>query len=125
MSDGTLRALGVLTALYQSPNGGDPVPLIGIEEPEVALHPAAAGVLFDCLQEAAASRQVIVTSHSADLLDRHDIPIGSLLAVNQYAGKTVIAQLDKAGRMMLKKKLRTPGELLRMNQITPELPPEK
>ncbi len=34
MSDGTLRALGVLTALFQSANGdGNRVPLLGIEEP--------------------------------------------------------------------------------------------
>ena len=38
MSDGTLRALGVLTALFQSTNGGTlkRVPLVGIEEPELA-----------------------------------------------------------------------------------------
>lgn len=42
MSDGTLRALGVLTALFQSANGGAKrVPLVGIEEPEVAVHPGA------------------------------------------------------------------------------------
>ena len=45
MSDGTLRALGVLTALFQSPNGGERrVPLVGIEEPEAAVHPGAAGI---------------------------------------------------------------------------------
>src|SRR5690606_17373427 len=50
MSDGTLRAVGVLVALFQS-NGDRPhrVPLVAIEEPEIALHPAAAGVLRDCL----------------------------------------------------------------------------
>lgn len=46
MSDGTLRALGILVAIFQSANGGGVrVPLVAIEEPEVALHPAAAGVL--------------------------------------------------------------------------------
>ena len=39
VSDGTLRVLGVLVALYQG------AMLVGIEEPEGALHPAAAGVL--------------------------------------------------------------------------------
>ena len=47
MSDGTLRALGVLVALFQS--NGETIGrrhLVGIEEPESALHPAAAGVLI-------------------------------------------------------------------------------
>ncbi len=65
MSDGTLRAFGVLLALFQGT--GDDVPrrrLVGIEEPEVALHPAAAGVLIDGLRDAAEHTQVFVTSHS-------------------------------------------------------------
>ena len=51
MSDGTLRALGILVALFQG--NYDPkkrVLLVGIEEPESALHPAAAGVLLDALR---------------------------------------------------------------------------
>jgi predicted ATPase len=47
MSDGTLRALAVLTALLQG--DGEYPSLIGIEEPEIALHPAAAGILLGCL----------------------------------------------------------------------------
>lgn len=44
MSDGTLRALGVLTALFQSgSDGAARVPFVGIEEPEAAVHPGAAG----------------------------------------------------------------------------------
>ncbi len=65
MSDGTLRALGILVALLQSGagNGAGPyVPLVGIEEPELALHPAAAGVLIDSLRDASRNTQVLVTS---------------------------------------------------------------
>ena len=68
MSDGTLRALGILVALFQG--NYDPkkrVLLVGIEEPESALHPAAAGVLLDALREAADETQIIITSHSPDL----------------------------------------------------------
>ena len=58
------------SALFQSSNGkANGVPLVGIEEPEIALHPAAAGVLRDSLRDASESSQVIVTSHSPDLLD--------------------------------------------------------
>lgn len=70
MSDGTLRALGVLVALLHRADQLDARRhLIGIEEPEVALHPAAAGVLIDALRDAQLHSQILVTSHSPDLLD--------------------------------------------------------
>ncbi|HEY5315818.1 MAG TPA: AAA family ATPase, partial [Pirellulales bacterium] len=45
MSDGTLRALGILVAVMQVAGRQNPVRLVGIEEPETALHAAAAGAL--------------------------------------------------------------------------------
>lgn len=128
MSDGTIRALGILVALFQGGNGtGAPVPLVGIEEPEIALHPAAAALLRDGLHEASKSTQVIVTSHSPDLLDDPKVDIASLVAVYADAGSTHIAQLDAAGKAAIKERLYTAGELLRMNQLRPdpEMLPEK
>ena len=121
MSDGTLRAFGVLVALFQSMNGADVhVPLVGIEEPEVALHPAAAGLVFDALSDASESTQVIVTSHSPDLLDNDRIKTESVLAVTLDAGETIIGSIDQAGRTALRDHLYTAGELLRMNQLMPD-----
>jgi predicted ATPase len=121
MSDGTLRALGVLVALFQSANGQKrPVPLVAIEEPEVALHPAAAGVLLEALREASRSTQVLVTSHSPDLLDDPRIPTDSILAVIAAEGLTRIGPLDEVGTSALRDQLYTPGELLRLNQLTPD-----
>jgi predicted ATPase len=121
MSDGTLRALGILVALFQSANGHRPkVPLVGIEEPEVALHPAAAGVLLDALQEASTTTQVIVTSHSPELLDDDRIPSDAILAVTADHGLTRIGPLDEVGKSALRDRLYTPGELLRLNQLTPD-----
>lgn len=86
MSDGTLRALGVLVSLFAgSPSLASPV---GIEEPEVALHPAAVGLLLDALRDAARTRQVFVTTHSPDLLDAPDIESDELLAVRSEGGNT-------------------------------------
>lgn len=122
MSDGTLRALGILVALFQSGNGAGPdVPLVGIEEPEVALHPAAAGVLLDSLVDASRHTQVLVTSHSPDLLDNESLPTDAILAVTVYKGATVIGPLDPAGRSALRDRLYTAGELLRYNQLAPDL----
>jgi predicted ATPase len=121
MSDGTVRALGILVALFQSGNGSGPrVPLVGIEEPEIALHPAAAGLLLDGLREASRTTQVIVTSHSPDLLDDEKLDAGSILAVYAAGGSTHIAPLDRTGRAALLKRLYTAGELLRMSQLCPD-----
>jgi predicted ATPase len=118
MSDGTLRALGVLVAIFQSTNGTN-VPLVAIEEPEVALHPAAAGVLRDSLRDASRTTQLLVTSHSPDLLDDSSFEPETVLAVSAPDGATTIGPLDEAGIEALKHHLYTPGELLRMNQLSP------
>ncbi len=123
MSDGTLRALGILVCLFQAGNRGHPkTPLVGIEEPEVALHPAAAGVLLDALREAAQTCQVVVTTHSPDLLDSENVPTEAILAVEAEEGATRIAPVDEAGRSAIRDRLYTPGELLRMNQLQAQRP---
>jgi predicted ATPase len=120
MSDGTLRALGVLTALFQAENAKRAkVPFVGIEEPEAAVHPGAAGILRDALLIASQKAQVAVTSHSPDLLDDKDIPETSILAVENRNGETVIGPLDFAGRSSIRDRLYTAGELLRLNQLEP------
>jgi predicted ATPase len=116
MSDGTLRALGNLVALFQFSNGRRYLgSLVGIEEPETALHPAAAGVLRDGLRDASERTQVIVTSHSPDLLDDASITEDDILAVTAEAGMTRIGPLDIVGRSALHDRLYTAGELLRLN----------
>lgn len=121
MSDGTLRAFGILVALFQiTARRPNPPPLIGLEEPEMALHPAASGILLAALREASAAAQVMVTSHSPDLLDDSTIPTDAIFAVDNEEGITKIAPIDEAGRSVLKDRLFTPGELLRQNQLTPD-----
>ena len=121
MSDGTLRALGVLTALFQSADNQDKtVPFVGIEEPEAAVHPGAAGVLRDGLRSASLATQIAVTSHSPDLLDDKEISDAQILAVVNRNGETIIAPLDEAGRSVIKERLFTAGELMRLNQLGPD-----
>ena len=121
MSDGTLRVLGILVALFQSQDSADSgVPLVGIEEPELALHPAAVGALLGALREACQSTQVIVTTHSPDLLDSADMEAELLLAVHAVKGTTRIAPVDEASREAVRKGLYTPGELLRLDQLQPD-----
>ena len=121
MSDGTLRVLGILVALFQGNHDRQKrVLLVGIEEPEIALHPAAAGVLLDGLRDAADYTQIIITSHSPDLLDDKDLDPESILAVEAHDGTTTIARVDEAGRSAVRDRLYTTGELLRLNQLQPE-----
>jgi predicted ATPase len=120
MSDGTLRALGSLIAVAQLAGQGPQVSLVGIEEPETALHPAATAALMDGLREATEHTQVIITSHSPDLLDQMDLETDTLLAVALQDGVTRIAPIDKASRSVIRDHLYTPGELLRMDQLEPD-----
>jgi len=118
MSDGTLRTLGVLVALFQPPvSDGQEVRLVGIEEPETALHPGAAAVLRSALFEASARTQVIVTSHSPDLLDDKMVTHESLISVTSQNGETKIGRVDEVSRDAIKDHLFTAGELLRLNRI--------
>ena len=119
VSDGTLRALGALVAAFQPP-GESVRRLVGIEEPEVALHPLAASVLVDALREAAKTTQVLVTSHSVEMLNNPDIADPSILAVRSEQGESRIGPLDDMGRSALQGRLHTVGELLRMDQLSPD-----
>lgn len=121
MSDGTLRAVGVLVALFQGVGNGKSNPrLVGIEEPEAALHPAAAGVLIDGLRDAGEHAQILVTSHSPDLLDNDEISADSIFAVVAEHGDSHIGPLNQPGRTILRDHLYTAGELLRMDQLDPD-----
>jgi len=117
MSDGTLRALGTLVAVTQLAQHKRPVRLVGIEEPETALHPAAAGALMGALREAASHTQVVVTSHSPDLVEQADPENDTILAVQSRQGTTQIGLIDPASRKAIQDRLYTPGELLRMDQL--------
>lgn len=120
MSDGTLRALGSLVAVAQSSMQGMRASLVGIEEPETSLHPAAAAFLMDGLREATGHTQVIITSHSPDLIDQMDLETDTLLAVELRDGVTRIAPIDKASLSAIRDHLYTPGELLRLDQLEPD-----
>ena len=116
ISAGTLRAIGLLAAVFQRPAPT----LIVVEEPESTIHPGALGAVLDLLREASERMQVIVTTHSPELLDNGDIPDDSILAVVSERGETKIGPLDQVGRSVLRDRMFTAGELLRMNQMDPE-----
>ena len=122
MSDGTLCALGVLTALLQGVSSPSGPRLIGIEEPETSLHPNAAGVLVDSLREAAEHSQVLVTTHSGDLFEGDDIHPDEVFPVVAEGGVCRIGPMDAVARSAVAENLYTIGELLRLGQLMPGEP---
>ncbi|MGR3641491.1 AAA family ATPase [Alterinioella nitratireducens] len=119
MSSGTLRSLGVLTALFHQQMHHEPrSPFVGIEEPEGTIHPGAAAVLMDAILEASGSGQVILTTHSPELLDHEGVRDDNLLVVTSERNETAIGHADTASRAAMKENLMTAGELLRANQLS-------
>lgn len=114
MSDGTLRTLGLLTAVYQQ---SAPSVLV-IEEPEATIHPGALGVVLDLLRHASRQMQVIVTTHSPELLDDRWIGDENLRIVSWRDGATRISEVSDVSRDALKSHLAGAGELLRSNALT-------
>jgi len=115
-SDGTLRIAGIVTALLQEP----PVPMIGIEEPELTVHPGAIPLLYDFLKQASQRSQVIVTTHSPELLDRVDVEDVRVVLRDQDG--TTVAPMSVLQRQAVREGLLTLGEVLRTEGLQQELP---
>jgi predicted ATPase len=113
VSDGTLRMLGLLLAIYQP----GPATVLGIEEPEATVHPAVAEQIVEVLRDAARQRQVLVTTHSPDLLDLREIADEDLRVVTNPKNVTTIADLAETSRRAVRERLYTTGELLRVGEL--------
>ncbi|MGZ5441338.1 MAG: AAA family ATPase [Thermoanaerobaculia bacterium] len=115
MSDGTLRAIGLLAALFQRPAPS----LIAIEEPEATIHPGALESVLDLLHSASRRMQVVMTTHSPDLLDAKWITDRHLRVVDWAEGATHVAPVSEATKRALQSHLIGAGELLRSNALEP------
>lgn len=110
-SDGTLRILGLLTAIHQPLQP----PLLGIEEPEWAIHPGVLPVLADEFQEASLRMQVVITTHSPDFIDR--FPLECVRAVEFVDGETRVGTVSERQASAVRERLFTLGELHRMEGL--------
>lgn len=90
MSDGTLRVLGVLVAALQGWRRQPGIPLVAIEEPEVAVHPGAVVKLMDALLESSGRTQLLITTHSPELLDQPGVDPACILAVEAEGNESRI-----------------------------------
>jgi predicted ATPase len=115
MSDGTLRAVGLLLAVFQHPT---PTVII-VEEPEATIHPGALGAILDVLRIASLKTQVVVTTHSPEVLDAEWIKHSHLRIVAWDEGATKIAPISASSTQALQDHLMGAGELLRSNALQP------
>jgi predicted ATPase len=91
LSDGTLRYLCLLAILLDP----DPAPLVVIEEPELGLHPDVLPTLRDLMVEASERTQLIVTTHSTQMVDAMTDYADSVLVCEKKEGPTLISRLTQ------------------------------
>lgn len=114
MSDGTLRAFSILLAMKQPRRPG----LLVIEEPEVAIHLGALRTLVDIITQESDGAQIVLTTHSADIVD--SVPIESLRVVWSDDGESHIGLVAQHTIQTVRDELITPGELLRADSLDVE-----
>ena len=110
VSDGTLRMLGLLTALYQP----DRPNMIAVEEPEQMIHPGALPILAEAMAEfvsgrGAGQRQIFLPTHSPNLIDLFQPE--DIIWTNSSNGVTQCGRVDDRQLDILRKRLFTTGEL--------------
>ena len=94
VSSGTLRMLALMTAIYGNQN----IDLVGIEEPENYIHPAALSSFVVHLLDAMGRIQFLVTTHSPLLLDFLNDPAAvRIVRRDEQAGTSVLNERDPVG----------------------------
>lgn len=90
LSDGTLRMLCLATILCHP----SPPPLLCIEEPEIGLHPDAIAIVAELLQSAGEHTQLIVTTHSEELVSHFTHRPEAVVVCEPSLDGTVMHRLD-------------------------------
>ncbi|MEO5728222.1 MAG: AAA family ATPase, partial [Byssovorax sp.] len=90
LSDGTIRFL-LLLAILSNPTPGS---LISIDEPEIGLHPSMLPIVAELAVEASERSQVILTTHSPQLLDAFTGTPPTTTVAQCVDGETRLAVVD-------------------------------
>jgi hypothetical protein len=86
LSDGTLTIFALIVMLYFEDN-----PFIIIEEPVIYIHPFLVGRIISMMQESSGSKQVMVTTHSTEVV-KHASPMDLLLVSRDPDGFSVVSR---------------------------------
>jgi predicted ATPase len=106
ISDGALRILGILTALYQP----HPPRVIAIEEPEQNIHPGALSLLSEAFKDMSSRIQIITTTHSPHMLDHFDVK--NIYATEYSENHTIIGPISKQQKKVISERLLSASELM-------------
>lgn len=113
MSDGTLRAFSQILSLHAQAVAS----LVVVEEPEIAIHLAALRSLVEILQSHSDTSQVLITTHSADIVD--SLSVDELRVVWNVDGASHISSVAEHTKSVVTAGLISPGELLRSDALDP------
>jgi predicted ATPase len=91
LSDGMLRWLALLCILLNP----TPPPVTCLDEPELGFHPDIIPTLADLLRDASKKTQLIVTTHSSELVDAFSDDSESVCVCEKIHGSTVIRRLSQ------------------------------
>jgi predicted ATPase len=114
ISDGTLRILGILLALYQTPHPS----LMVIEEPEQTVNPALLALLAEAFREVSERTQLLITSHSPHLIDCFEPE--NIQVVTMQNGETRISPIRASQREAVKEHLLSLEQIMSSEGLLPE-----
>jgi len=114
LSDGTLRVLCILLALYQNPAPQ----FVAIEEPEQTVHPGLLAMLAEAFHEVSGRTQLFVTSHSPHLIEffaPEEIRVAA-----QKEGETRVTPIKSSQLQAIQEQLISMQELMMSEGLQPE-----
>lgn len=114
LSDGTLRVFGILLALYQDP----PPSMLIIEEPEQTIHAGVLPALADAFKEASLRTQIVITTHSPQLVDQFDP--SNIRVAWSHNGLTRISSLKNSQAASVRDHLMSLQEYMTAEGLEPE-----
>ena len=85
ISDGTINVTALICALYFQNN-----PLVIIEEPERNMHPSLLSRIVDMIKDASSQKQIIVTTHSPEMIRYTDIENILLIRRDEEGNSNII-----------------------------------
>jgi hypothetical protein len=110
-ANGTIRMLALLATVYQNRSASP----LAIEEPAKDIYSRELGLTSVVLKRARWRSQVIITTHSPDLID--ELPVESFLVLEKEEGITEIGPLIKYQREALDKNVFSLGEIMKMQGL--------
>jgi len=88
---------------------------MAVEEPEATIHVAALQALMEVFQARTPYTQVLLTTHSAEILD--SVPIDDVYLVEAQDGFSRLGPVSEESMAVVQRALFSPGELLRSGEL--------